>query len=64
MSEESKKRDETAAVFFNRGRRYAVEVVRDNEQLRSKIRRLEQALRKTGDAGSRRRSPGENADEQ
>lgn len=45
---------EAATTFFNRGRRFVVEIVRDNEHLRSKIRRLEDALRGTTEAGRRR----------
>ena len=65
MSDNEKHPDEAeeAATFFNRGRRHSVEIVRDNEQLRSKIRRLEQALRGTTDAGSRSDPPRGNADE-
>jgi len=54
---------EAASTFFNRGRRCSAEIVRDNEQLRSKIRRLEQALRVTTDAGRRVSPPGEGAGE-
>jgi chemotaxis protein histidine kinase CheA len=47
MGEEREKPDaaEEATTFFNRGRRYSAEIAWDNEHLRSKIRRLEQALR-------------------
>lgn len=63
MSKKPKPEDEAAEVtaFFNRGRRSSIEIVRDNEQLRSKIRKLEQALRVTTDAG-RRVSPPDGGD--
>jgi tRNA/tmRNA/rRNA uracil-C5-methylase (TrmA/RlmC/RlmD family) len=40
---------EEASTFFNRGKSCNAEIVRDNEQLRLKIRRLEQALRRVAD---------------
>ena len=64
MSDDRKEQDgsEEATTFFNRGRRKCAEIVRDNEQLRSKIRRLEQALR--GPTDPVRRKPREgSADE-
>ena len=65
MSERRKQQDEAAeaTTFFNRGRRYSAEIVKDNEQLRSKIRRLERALRGTTDAGRGRGPQGETVDE-
>ena len=52
-----------ATTFFNRGRRYATEIMKENDQLRSKIRRLEQALRTANDAAGRRGHPGGSVDE-
>ena len=62
MSERQKHPEEAdaASAFFNRGRRCSAEIVRDNEQLRSKIRRLEQALRGAADPG--RREPPKGSD--
>ena len=56
MSEKSKQQEEAeeAATFFNRGRRYSAEIVRDNEQLRLKILRLELTLRGTTVADRRK----------
>jgi hypothetical protein len=66
MSEKNNQEKDEAAeatAFFNRGRRCSIEIVRDNEQLRSKIRRLEQALRGATETGRRREPPDESADE-
>jgi hypothetical protein len=54
---------EQTTTFFNRGRRIAAAIVKDNEQLRAKIRRLEKALRGAAGAGSPRVPEGGSPDE-
>lgn len=65
MIENRKKPDEAEDVttYFNRGRRFIAEILRDNEHLRSKIRRLEDARRGKTEAGRRDGSSNGDADE-
>ena len=53
-SREPEEEAREATAFFNRGRRYTADIVRENEALRSKIRRLEQTLRGAGGPGPER----------